>query len=279
MPESAGYRPRVNLGGNFCGHNPLTPSIALPSPAKKGAGGVPRILTALSERLEQYYWRPRYVLPSLDLANGSPRKQRTERREACIKLLRAILKFTDLASLRVGIPTKTGFMCLTLDYLTGETGMTQRRVERALRDLKAANLLTVSQPRQLQPDGSWRGLAAVKALSKELFAVFGLKVALKLEQVKAVKRLKKKVEAWNQEDGQTRTLGDAARVRLITGMVGTSRRSTPGLRKHQSRQDEEYMRAYTALCAELMQEHPDWPPDKIRSQASQILDAQGRKKA
>lgn len=269
---------RINYGGNFCGHNPLDPQIRLAKPAKRGHGGHPRILTLLSERLEQYYWRPRYVLPSLNLANGSPRKQRTERREACIRLLRAILKFTDLASLRVGIPTKTGFMCLTLDYLAAQTGMTMRRAERAMQDLKAANLLTVRQPRELQPDGSWRGLAAVKAVSKDLFAVFGLQRALKKEQVKAVKRLKKRVVAWNEADGQNRSLSDVARVRLIIG-GRTSPRSTPGLRKRREREDEEYMRAYTAICAELMQDQPDWPPDKIRSTAKQILDAQGRKKA
>jgi len=90
--------------------------------------------------LKSYYDNPRQIIPSLDLANGSERQQRSERREACLLLLMALLKYTDLASLRVGIPTQDGFLSLTVDYIGKQTGMTLKRVERALADLKAAGL-------------------------------------------------------------------------------------------------------------------------------------------
>ena len=58
---------------------------------------------------------------------------------------------SNVASLRVGIPTKDGFLNLTVDYFVEQTGMTLKRVERALADLKTAGLITVSQPHQLLP--------------------------------------------------------------------------------------------------------------------------------
>ena len=168
------YAPRENLGGNFCGHDPQNPRLTLEKPAKTGKGGIPFVLTRLMARLKSYYDNPRQIIPSLNLANGSERQQRSERREACLLLLMALLKYTDLASLRVGIPTQDGFLSLTVDYIGKQTGMAPKRVERALADLKAAGLVTIVQPRKRLPDGSWKGLAAVKAVSRHLFALFGL---------------------------------------------------------------------------------------------------------
>ena len=188
------YAPRENLGGNFCGHDPLSPRFTLARPAKTGKGGIPRILTLCSERLKGYYYNPRKLIPSLDLANGSQRQQRSERRESCLLSLMALLKYTDLASLRVGIPTQDGFLSLTVDYIAKQTGMTLKRVERALADLKTSGLVTIAQPRKRLPDGYWKSLAAVKAISRNLFAIFGLDRRLKQERTKASKRLKQKTQ-------------------------------------------------------------------------------------
>ena len=137
------YAPRENLGGNFCGHDPQNPRLTLEKPAKTG---IPFVLTRLMALLKSYYDNPRQIIPSLDLANGSERQQRSERREACLLLLTVLLKYTDLASLRVGIPTEDGFLSLTVDYLAKQTGMALKRVERALADLKAAGLVTIANP-------------------------------------------------------------------------------------------------------------------------------------
>ena len=154
------------------------------------------MLTLCAERLKDYYYGPRKVIPSLDLANGSERQQRSERREACVLLLTALLKYTDLTSLRVSIPTQDGFLSLTVDFIAKQTGMTLKRVERALADLKTSGLVTLSQPRKRLPGGSWKGLAAVKAISRHLFAIFGLDRRLKQERTKASKRLKQKTQQW-----------------------------------------------------------------------------------
>lgn len=280
MQTAHPYTPRHNFGGNFCGHDPLHPRFTLEKPAKKGAGGLPRVLTLCMERITGYYNRPRKVLPSLDLANGSERQQRSERREACICVLASLLKYTDLASLRVGIPTSQGFLNLTVNYLARNTGMTLKRVERALADLKAAGLLTVSQPRQLTKDGSWRGLAAVKAVSKDLFAVFGLAVMLKKERDKASKRLKEKAQKWAEELAPKEPGNRTARARLSLFMGALA----DGVKKRPARKpaapidpnavpppDPEEHRRYILKVLELKGIHWDWSKEAIEQEAARQI--------
>jgi len=215
------YTPRINPGGNFCGHDPFKPKLVLAKPAKKGKSGQPRIITLLMERMTAYYYRPS-TLPSLNLANGSTRQMRSERREACIVVLASLLKNMDLASLRVGQPTKSGFLNYTLPWLAKHTALPIWRIDRAVKDLKAAKLLSVSQARQLQDDGTWKGLAAVKAISKHLFGVFGLHKMLQYEQKKAVKRLKQKARTWSENDDKKRTLSDISKYALVIGGLKTN---------------------------------------------------------
>lgn len=269
--ETSGYTPRINTGGNFCGHNPSNPAFVFSLPEHSGPGSIPRVLTLLSERMGRYYSRPALTIPSLNLANGSRRQMRSERRDACLLLLGAIVRYLDVASLRVGIPTKDGFMSLTLDYLAAKCGLSQRRAERALRDLKSANLLTVSQPRQLMADGSWKGLAAVKAVSRHLFAVFGLKVALKCSRDQATKNLKRKAETWNKDGGQ-RNLTQVARLQLFLGDMPAPRRRQP-TRPTESQEAAafERRRRYNLLLAQFIQDHPDWDEEQVREAAAKAL--------
>jgi hypothetical protein len=195
--------------------------LKLVKPARKGKGGQPRVITLLMERMTTYFFRPS-TIPSLNLANGSERQMRSERREACIVVMATLLKNMDVASLRVGQPTKTGFLNYTLDWLAAHTALPLQRVDRAVKDLKNAGLLTVSQPRQLKEDGTWKGLAAVKAVSKHLFGVFGLHKMLQHEQKKAVKRLKRKAQEWSENDGQKRTLTDLSKYALVVSGLKTN---------------------------------------------------------
>lgn len=189
------YVHRVNHGGNYCGHSPESPRLELVKPVVAPGKALPGILTELQVRVKRYYSKPT-VLPSLRNASGSKqgRQQRSERREACLLLQNAIIAHTDLVSLRCGIPTAGGFLSLTLNYLVDYTGLHMRRAERAMADLKAANLITCNQPRQLLEDGSYRGLAAVKAVNKLLFTAFGLDKRLQHEMKRAADRLAKKAK-------------------------------------------------------------------------------------
>lgn len=189
---------RINTGGNFCGHDPECPVLVPIIPAKTGMGGIPAIITDLSEKVGQYYYWPQRHLPLLNLSNGSDRKQRSERRESCIVVLRTLLKYLDLASMRVGVPTPNGFLNLTSSMVARHAGLSLRRTERALRDLKAAGLIAISQPREKKGD-SWRGLAAIKRVSIALFSAFNCDAKLAQERKRASARLKKKAENWSRE--------------------------------------------------------------------------------
>lgn len=277
-----GYTARINQGGNFCGHNPESPRLTLASPARRGKGGQPRVLTLLMERITAYYAAPRRVLPSLDLANGSQRQMRSERREACVCVIAAIIKNTDLASLRVGVPTPNGFLNFTFPWIARQCGLPLARVERAIRDLKRAGMLTVSQPRQLQADGSWRGLAAVKAVSRNLFTAFGLKSMLEIEMKKASKRLKKKAEDWQRRTGKKTTLTDMARFKLLMGGLG----ATPGKKRSQGAYrtlpppapppdgiEAAISKQRMVLAGQMKINNPDWPIQKCQAEAERIIRA------
>lgn len=260
------YKHRVNNGGNFCGHNRDAPRLKLAAPTtdKKRPG----ILIELQERITQYYRLPSRI-GSLNAANKSKRQQRSERREACILLLVAILEHTDLTSLRCGIPTAKGFLSLTLPYLIKQTGLGQRRAERALKDLQTANLLSSSQPRQLKEDGTFKGLASIKAVNKLLFMAFGLGRRLVHERKRASERLAKKVK----RAGGTLT-GWARNALAIQGAVGV----TPSRRRTQQKGDtpdgidrETYLKARSALNLELYTLHPEWTRERREQELDMLL--------
>ncbi len=212
--RSRPYVQRVNHGGNYCGHSPENPRLELVKDVVSPGKALPGILTELKERVKRYYSKPA-VIPSLRNASKSPqgRQQRSERREACLLLLAAIISFTDLVSLRCGVPTKSGFMPLTLNYLGEYTGLNMRRLERAMADLKRADLITSCQQREVKEDGSYRGLAAVKTVKKRLFSIFKLDRRLEHEAKRATERLAKKIK----KAGGTMT--SWARNRLVIGGI------------------------------------------------------------
>jgi|SRR5690554_2953718 len=279
------YVPRANTGGNFCGHDPAKPRFTLAHPVKVGKTGIPRVLSLCMERITQYYEKPQRLLPSLNLANGSNRQQRTERRESCICLMAAILKYTDLTSLRVGIPTANGFKSLTIEFLARQTGLTLKRIERAIKDLKAAGLLTVSQPRQLLENGKWVGLAAVKAVNHQLFHVFGLGSMLKAERDKAVKRLRRKAKLWQRaEEEKARQPGTRtgrARLSMFLNAIGKSQgkgkpAAAPGT---PNIDDTLHRKKIMQLVLHFKSENPSWSSGQCHEAAESALTGATESKA
>ena len=83
----------LNVGsGNRCGHNPTAPRFLVQPHAQK----MPKILARSIELVEHYYYRLK-DLPQLDTLNPH-RKKRSERREAVIQTLKALLKYMDLVT-------------------------------------------------------------------------------------------------------------------------------------------------------------------------------------
>jgi hypothetical protein len=177
--------------GNKCGHSPDAPRFF--SPPEKHAKR-PEILRRAQVAIQDYFRRPE-ILPLLNAANQSERQQRSERREACIGILACILHYTDLVTLRVAIPQPDGSTAgLTMPYLATLSGLGERRAERAIRDLKKAGIITVHPICEKLKDGTYKGLAAIRTVSKHLFTVLGFHDWLKHEQRKATERRIQKEE-------------------------------------------------------------------------------------
>ena len=182
----------VGRCGNRCDHDPTRPILlGINDPFPKGKGGFPLLLHKAIERTQTYFDRPG-LLPSLNLANGSPRQQRSERREACIQVLSSILYRLNITTLCVGIPTTSGFVNLSVATLGKQTTLGEKRVDRALQDLKRSGILTISQPRCQKKDGTWMGQVAVKAVSRSLFKALGLETMLYMARKHAAKKHKEK---------------------------------------------------------------------------------------
>ena len=161
----------IAVTSNRCGHDPAAPRWFEPPPQHAAR---PKILLQLQERVRAYFDDPT-VLPSLNAANGSPRQQRSERREACLDLLGALVHYLDLATLRVGIPQADGSIHgLSLAFLAERAGLGRRRAERACRDLRRAGLITVYPHLQKTGDDRYRSRPAIRGVPEALFQVFGL---------------------------------------------------------------------------------------------------------
>lgn len=177
----------LNVGsGNRCDHNPTKPNFLVQPHAHK----IPKILSRSRELVELYYSRLK-ELPQLDTLNPH-RKKRSERREAVIQTLKALLKYMDLVTMTVGIPTKDGQVGLTLVRLHKEVSISWPRFKRAIADLRAAGFLSISQPRMTNSAGQVRGLVGIKAISARLFEALKIDFWLRRERERASKRQRAK---------------------------------------------------------------------------------------
>lgn len=180
---------RVNRGGNFCGHNPLTPCLDLALPSDNR----PSFLYEVGRAFRRYFDSPD-IFPTLNHA-ASDRQQRSERREAVIQTLLAILEFLDIASLRVGIPTAQGFQPLKLAVLQARTYLHPRRFERAVQTLRQAGIIDISEQYRMRTvNGTYVFFPAVRRLNRAFFAALGFGHRLEQERLAASKRLKKKAQ-------------------------------------------------------------------------------------
>lgn len=185
----------MRVNGNGCGHDPDNPRWFTP-PEKHAER--PGILTKLTERVRSYYQDPAKTLPALNAVNGSSRQQRSERREACLSLIGGMVHYLDLVTLRVGIPQTDGsFAGLTMPFLAEVSGLGERRAERAIADLAAAGIITIHPIAKRLDDCTYKGFAAIRAVSRALFDVFGLGKWLGHEREKASARRRKKERKAN----------------------------------------------------------------------------------
>lgn len=249
-PKKREYVKRINTGGNFCGHDPDNPLLSISCKAIRR----PKVIKAAQKKLENFYSKPT-LLPMLQHAINSKRQQRSERREAEIQILKVILEYTDLVTMRCGIPTETGFKPLTLRFLVQLTSLHFRRAERALSNLVKVGLLTVHQPRELVGN-QWVGFAGIRTVSKKLFSLLGLGQWLKFDRTKASKRLTEKAIATGNK------IIDFTKVLMNKRKKGSTRISMS---------KEELSRARTEMLIHLKQQYPDKSAEEINSLADTLL--------
>ncbi len=193
--------------GNRCGHVPSAPRFFTPP---DNHAPHPRILVRLQEAIETYFANPD-CLPSLNAANGSARSQRSERREACLSLLGALIHYLDLVTLRVGLPQDDGTLRgLSMPFLAERAGLGLRRAERACRDLIRAGLLKIHPRVEATAEGGHRGFPAIRRIPAALFKVFGLDAWLQRERDKAAQRQRRR----QRRQETTRAAADAGRREL-----------------------------------------------------------------
>ncbi|MGZ8212872.1 MAG: replication protein RepA [Methylosarcina sp.] len=196
------------MNGNSCGHNPDSPRWFEPPQQHTR----PKIIGKALSEIRRYYREPAATIPSLNLANGSDRQQRSERREACLSVLSCLLHYLDLATLRVGIPQNDqSFQGISMPFIAEKSGLTQRRAERAIADLVKAGLIKVHPLCEKINDTVYKGYAAIRTISSKLFTLFGMGGRLRHERDKATARQRKRSRKHEKKQ--------AAKMSLVMDMV------------------------------------------------------------
>ena len=245
------------MTGNRCGHDPKHPKLSPAIPIRKGKGGLPRILSLAAERAKAWYRHPQQC----HVLNKGNRRTRSERREAYQVIIETMLSFLDLASLCLGTPTlDNGFVDVDMKAIVSASGMSQRRCERAIADLKDAGLVEVKQPRTLNEHGDYVGLRAIRVIREAFFEFLNLGPMLQRERAKASERLRRKAQKAN------RKLADMMR-RFSQGVKRVMKRA-PLSAAEQARRDDN-SRRWNRACVKYLQE--DLPVDEVRRRVNAEL--------
>lgn len=183
--------------GNWCGHDPVSPRFYDKPQQHKPR---PKILVWAGEAWSRFYHAPGAYFDTIRNQRRSSRRQRSESREALSSIAQVILHYTELASLRVGIPyTTNGFKSLTIEFLAEKAGIGLKRAERAIALMKRAGYIRLIERFNIK-DERFIGLAAVKSLTPDFFKACGIDLrALSAQRRLARKRINKKRSAHIQQ--------------------------------------------------------------------------------
>jgi hypothetical protein len=199
-------RAGVERQGNWCGHDPEAPRFFQKPQTHKER---PKIITWAIDSWRRYYGLPSSYFKEIRMRRNSTRQQRSEAREALASLSQVLLHYTELASLRVGIPhASEGFRSLTIEFLATKAGIGLKRAQRAIQLLVRAGYLKMIERFDVKGDaGNERfiGLAAVKCLTPAFFKACNINLqALSAQRALARKRLNKKRSTYisNAQESQ-----------------------------------------------------------------------------
>jgi hypothetical protein len=223
-------------------------------------------ITRAMSAVEVLFRDPR-SFPELAVGRGY---SRSERREAIVRVLKCLLYFMDLLSLRVGFRRDDRCLGITERKIAEWTGLSSWRVDRALTDLRRAGFVFSVQPRTIT-DGQYFGLAAVRTVARSLFRRLGLGTTLALEQKRAYKRRQEGVCAASR---RTVPPSPSAPLRAVIGHLARATSWSKADSKAdpiRGPEDPNLRMRWFQLCFEIRRAQPDWEPDKIRAEASRRL--------
>jgi hypothetical protein len=209
------YTPRINPGGNYCGHDPANPvfvSAVNPhtdeawTPERKDGFGHKRKASwfyDVDAALKQFYFYPK-MLPGLGILqkdDGTSRIRRSEWREDAAALLSALTHHIELASInwkegfcRVGMPTKDGFFYYDSKFWMSKTGLSESRLKRAFGKLQGAGYITRTRRWIERDKGKFKGLATSTLVHLDLYREMGLIDGLKNAAAHAYTKLKESAD-------------------------------------------------------------------------------------
>lgn len=247
------------MPGNRCGHDPRCPALTPANPIRKGKGGLPRILSLAAERAKAWYFHPK----KCKLLQSSPHRQtRSERREACQIVIETILSHLDLASLCLGTPTlDAGFIDIDMRTIVRDSGIGQRRCERAIALLKEAGFMNVKQPRAINNHGDYVGLRAIRVVASLFFEFLGLGPMLQRERARATAKLQHRAMKAQ------RKLTDL--MRRVTNGLRNSFTCKPQRSRAEQEKRMEEARRWNMACAKYMM--ADLDPDECRRRTNAEL--------
>ncbi|BCA97180.1 hypothetical protein TUM19329_35410 (plasmid) [Legionella antarctica] len=192
--EYKARRAGVVRQGNWCGHDPDSPRFFQKPESHKAR---PKIITWAIDAWQRFYCLPNSYFKDIRMRRNSTRQQRSEAREALASISQVLLHYTELASLRVGVPhASEGFRSLTIEFLADKAGIGLKRAQRAIKLLVRAGYLKMIERFDVtEKEGKERfiGLAAVKCLTPAFFKACNINLqALSAQRGLARKRLNKK---------------------------------------------------------------------------------------
>ncbi|WP_372830501.1 hypothetical protein [Pontibacterium sp.] len=303
--------PGVFLGtGNRCGHNPAEPQFDRYSPKLKTGKKYPLQQQKLIDAVDQYYWEPAriptlaYLSGSLN-ADGSPRQNRSEAREAQTLLIKAILSMTEFATLLVGTPLDNGkFLHRSCEEIARAAGLLRKdqalsddpasdcvvsaRAWRHIKNLQRAGFVELHQQYEIIPgeyeraaDGSrklkYRARPAIKSVSRDFLLSLGAISEKSLEKFRKDRSSAKTAREAIYNAKYNPTIEDEAqaareRLRLKQALTGAYPKpgATPAPKPVKTTErtglEVKYNRARLEALVQLKAAHPKKAASEITAQ-------------
>lgn len=185
--EKRKYTPRINSGGNYCGHKPDAPAFREVINRCVDQTRHTLLKTAI-KKLGRYYDNPNILGnlgeicsngdPRKNRKDGSPRQVRSERRDVSIMVMAYCLSKINLMKLQVGVvpyhdPNEL-YESPTEQQIADAIGQNIERVRSALAHWKHAGYLSITQRRRKNEAGNWESKSPIICILDTVFILIGI---------------------------------------------------------------------------------------------------------